>query len=84
MRDKFSGKVTSGLLFKATSTESCNEFRESAHMVSRADLGRNDRVLQDNGHENISPDLSVQGECFPPTRLRRLTIRDGRTKPEVI
>ena len=29
MREKFPTKVTSGLLYRATSTESCNQFRES-------------------------------------------------------
>ena len=53
-------------------------------VVSRANLGRNNRFRLHNGNENVSPDLRAPGEYLPPTSLRRLIIRDGRTKPEVI
>ena len=59
------------------------QFCAAAHVVSRANLERNNRVAARNDNENISPHLRGPGGYFPPTSLRRLIIRDGRRKPEV-
>jgi len=32
------------------------------YVVSRADLGRNNRVADDNGNENVSPGLRAPGD----------------------